>query len=171
MNIKPWAKWKTALVSIRLDFSRKSFIVAIGILMLWFCLVVDVFTIIPKRAIRRLGDIGLSSSEKLLNQWQGLYAISDKVSTSEQLGARGGVPHRTYREEHNMLSEYGHVNYLALCYPARCVSVSSRDDFLQKKPAYLVLDGRWPGFAFEGDPRPVGDRMVPSIQVVPVQYD
>ena len=141
------------------------------ILVLCFCLVVDVFTILPRRVWEIRTEFFKTGDQKLLEQWGGFYAASRQIRGNAELGTKVGLPTLQYSESHRMPYAYGHGNYNALVYPGRAVTLAVRADLERARPAFMVLDGEWPPFTFPGDPRAVDPGRPVSPRVVPVRYD
>jgi len=146
-------------------------LIAAAVLILWFCLAVDVFTILPKRVFRVLPTISISGDEKLSELWGGFHVASQAIRKEGKLGLTVGMPDYEYTEKHHLQVEYSNPNYFALCYPGRVVPISNREDLMRLRPDHLLLVGSWPEFGFPGDPRNPLTRFVPSLQVIQPQYD
>lgn len=155
----------------RLLISQKPRVFGIVVLFIWSCLVVDVLTFMPKRAVYALERAWLTADEKLFELWGGLHTISEELKSKKLLGAKVGVPDQEYANAHSLIAPYSHPNYCALAYPGRTVTVKTREDLETLKPNFLILDNAWPEFNFSGDPRMVGNGFVDKPKLVQVAYD
>jgi len=152
------------------NFLSRVRLTGVTVLVLWVCLVVDVFTIVPKRAVHEWRRRNLNADQKAFERWGGFYVASKALKEKGLLGVTVGIPSDDDSVRHGFTAGYGNPNLNALLYPGRGVTISDREELLNKKPAYIILDGSWPEFSFLGDPRPPDQRAVESPQLVEVRY-
>ena len=146
----------------------KPSVLTLTVLVLWFCLAVDVLTFMPKRAVYSLTRARLSADEKLFELWGGLFSVSEHLKSEKLLGVTVGVPAQSEAARLGLKAPYGLFNYRALGYPGRMVEIQTADELINLKPEFLVLDKSWPEFTFTGDPRSPENRFVNEPQLVKI---
>ena len=154
----------------RFRITRQRF-AASAVVILWLCLVADIFTIPPKRVWALQSELQKSGNQKLLELWGGFHVISKELREKGELETKVGLPTLEYSEIHDLSYPYGHVNYNALVYPGRAVPLADEAALWNARPAYILLDKEWPPFTFPGDPRTQVARYVTQPQVVRITYD
>jgi len=152
-------------------YLTKPRLIGLTVLILWLCLAIDVFSIVPKRFWSTVERFHMSAAEKQQELWGGFYVISKALRSRGSLGATVGIPLLTYAEGNKLSAPYGHVNYNALCYPGRAVLIENRSDLEKRQPQFLLLEKNWPEFSFPGDPRPENRRSVDRVRIIEMRYD